>query len=89
MAGNTPRARSSGNLLRDSDPDDDTANDNSLDTAYLLLRTHEHWLAPLPFNTIRISGCPRALGHTQVLTRVARTPVPLPPKPTRVRQPVS
>ena len=62
MAGNTRRARSLGNLLLDPDTDDDTTIDNSLDTAYLLRRTREHSLDPLPFNTIH-SSLLRAVGH--------------------------
>jgi hypothetical protein len=75
MAGNTRPARSDGNLVPDSDPDDDTTNNNSLDTEYLLMRTGEHSLAPLPFNTIRISPAPRAGTRTPVLTLARSSPL--------------
>jgi hypothetical protein len=41
MAGNTRRTRRTDNVLLEPDTDDDTTDDNSLDTAYLLMRTCE------------------------------------------------
>jgi hypothetical protein len=63
MAGNTRRARSNGNLLLDSDPDDDTTIDNSLDTAYLLIADSRGTPSLRSLSKQPVSHVLHAVGH--------------------------